>query len=58
MIKVRVVNGYPYEGRKYQLYAVTEKGNYSKVIENKRDMVHSWDMIDLSEWTLNPSNNF
>ena len=57
LIPVRVVNGYPFEGRKYQLYAYVEAGSYVKVIDNKKNMVHSGDLIDIAsdEWTFKES---
>ena len=51
--KATVVNGYPYEGGLYKLYATTVDGNYSKVISDPSEMVHSGDVIDVvaDEWS-------
>ena len=51
--KATVVNGYPFEGCLYKLYATTADGNYFKVISNPSEMVHSGDVIDVvaDEWT-------
>ena len=49
------VNGYPHQGGLYKLYVATSNGNYSKVISDPSQMVHSGDVIDViaGEWTKN-----
>lgn len=51
--RAKQVNGYPYEGGLYKLYATTSDGNFSKVISKPSEMVHSGDVIDIvaDDWT-------
>ena len=56
LLTVKNVTGYPAEGFRYRLYALTKQGSFSKIIDKPGDMAYSMESIDVSsnEWIKSP----